>query len=75
MSKERVSVEIRVGNTTWSLITSQDQADRFVEEWKSSVGDSIINIFGVLIHQDANNIEYHLKKEEITGVMIQEIKL
>ena len=75
MSKERVSVEIRVGNTAWSLITSQDQADRFVEEWKSSVGDSIINIFGVLIHQDANNIEYHLKKEEITGVMIQEIKL
>ena len=75
MSQERVLVEIRLGDIAYTLVTSQYQADEFFEAWKRADGAALLEINGVLNHQDANNVRYVLEKAAITGVMVQEIKL
>ena len=75
MNQERVSVEIRQDSVAWILVTSQSQADEFIESWKRADGDKLLEISGVYDHRDANNVRYVLEKDAITGVMVQEIKL
>lgn len=75
MDEERVSVEIRTGDTAWPLITSRGQVDQFINLWAEANAIVTLSISGVCAHHDANNVEYHLRKEDITGVMVQEIKV
>jgi hypothetical protein len=75
MSEERVYVEIRTCDTAWSIITSRELAEEFIEEWKTSDGEKILEISGVCDHRDANQIEVHIEKEAIVGVYVQELKL
>ena len=75
MSQERVSVEIRLSDIAYTLITSQGQVDEFLVAWECADGGKLLEISGVSDHWDANNVRYVLEKDAITGVMVQEIKL
>ncbi len=75
MNEDRVSVEIRTGDTAWPLITSREQAEHFRNLWIEVNPMVVLSIKGVTLHTDANEVEYDIKKEDITGVMVQEIKV
>lgn len=76
MSESRVVVEIicRSGQL-WSVITSEGQADEFLEKWIKQVEGIRISISGVVQHTDANEVSLTFEKEQIMVVKVMEIKI
>lgn len=76
MSESRVLVDIILeGGSQWSLITSDAQAEDFVQEWQKQIEGIQITISGVVEHTDANEVTIWFDKDKIMVVRKMEIKI
>ena len=69
---ETVFISIMSRGAHWELITTRNQINIFVDEWKE--GDPIIlELTGIIDHRDKNEICIRILSEEIVSVCIHEI--
>lgn len=74
-SEQRVALDICKGEIVSTIITSATLANDFINAWQETNGDQVLSISGVCDHRDANNVEYHIRKESIDAIRILEIKV
>lgn len=74
MSENRVKLSVTVGEDVYSVLTSETKAKEFRDNWQTANGETIISTSGVVDDMDANPLELHFVKEEITVVQIIEAK-
>ena len=73
MSEDRVSIEVRTGDTCWTLVVSRSTAMGFVEQWRTVDSNVVLELMGVADHRDANRTAIYLDRNTITGISIQDI--
>lgn len=74
MSENRVKLSVTVGEGVYHIITSSSKAQTFMEEWRTTNGDTVVHIEGVVDDMDANLLEVNFVKEEVRVVQIVEAK-
>jgi hypothetical protein len=74
-NRDRVHVTVNTTDGSWELITSRGQAEQFIEEWRTSPNDHIIELKGVADHRDANAVSAYIVREIVLGVLVMEVKL
>ena len=74
MSQTRVYAEIRVDGTTYALITSEDQIQELIQDWKQQA-PTVCEISGTVDHRDANEITHYIVPSDIEAISVVEIKM